>query len=91
MYDVADLYKAEITIPLAFQIVAESNEKVEARVRTACRERFREAKLMNRILPDIDRLLEVGPEDLTEGDDYDGDPALPGPLWDDPAEEEEST
>ena len=91
VYDVADLYKAEITIPLAFQVVAESNEKVEARVRTACRERFREAKLMNRILPDIDRLLDVGSEDLTEGDDYDGDPALPGPLWDDPAEEEEST
>jgi len=91
VYDVADLYKAEITIPLAFQIVGESNEKVEARVRTACREKFREAKLMNRILPDIDRLLDVGVEDLTEGDDYDGDPALPGPLRDSPEEEEEET
>ncbi len=82
VYDVADLYKAEITIPLAFQTVAESTDKVEARVRTACREKFREAKLLDRILPDIDSLLQIDPGTFVEGDDYDGDPALPGPLWD---------
>jgi len=82
VYDVADLYKAEITVPLAFQTVAESTDKVEARVRTACREKFREAKLLDRILPDIDSLLQIDPETFVEGDDFDGDPALPGPLWD---------
>jgi CRISPR-associated protein Cas1 len=91
VYDIADLYKAEITISLAFQTVAESKDRVEARVRAACREKLRETKLMERILPDIDRLLEINPAVFVEGDDYDGDPALPGPLWDAPEESEEES
>jgi len=91
VYDIADLYKAETTIPLAFQITAESTDRVEARVRAACRERFREVKLMERILPDIDNLLAIESPTFDEVNDYDGDPALPGPLWDDPGEGEEST
>lgn len=86
VYDIADLYKAEITIPLAFQTVAEGTEKVEARVRTACREKFRTAKLLERILPDIDSLLDLPAGDAVDQEDYDGDPALPAPLW---SEEEE--
>lgn len=91
VYDIADLYKAEITIPLAFKTVAESSEKLDARVRKACREKFREAKLLGRILPDVDELLRIRPEASNEGEDYDGDPALPGPLWDAPEEEEEES
>jgi len=89
VYDVADLYKAEITIPLAFKLVSESKEKVEARTRAACREKFRETKLLERILPDIDTLLHIDPQE-TYLVDYDNDPALPGPLWDDIEEEEAS-
>jgi len=89
VYDIADLYKAEITIPLAFQIVAEATEKVEARVRAACREKFRTAKLLDRVLPDIDGLLEINAQAVTESGNYDEDPALPAPLWSD--EEEEAT
>ncbi|MFZ5903182.1 MAG: type I-E CRISPR-associated endonuclease Cas1e [Chloroflexota bacterium] len=88
VYDIADLYKAEITIPLAFKIVSESNEKTEARVRAACREKFRETKLMERVLPDIDRLLQIDPQGIDEASDYDNDPALPGPLWDETVEED---
>ncbi len=91
VYDIADLYKAEITLPLAFQTVAESKDKAEARVRAACREKFRETKIMERILPDIDSLLEVDASAFTEAENYDGDPALPGPLWDAPEEEEEAS
>jgi CRISPR-associated protein Cas1 len=87
VYDIADLYKAEITIPLAFQIVAEATERVEARIRTACREKFRSTKLLERILPDIDSLLDVNPESIAEDGDYDNDPALPAPLWLDEEEE----
>ena len=81
VYDIADLYKTEITIPLAFQIVGESSQQVEKRVRLACRERFRQVKLLQRILPDIDHLLAISShEGLAEGDvDLDG--ALPEPLW----------
>jgi CRISPR-associated protein Cas1 len=87
VYDVADLYKAELTIPLAFKMVAESDVRVEARVRSSCREKFRELKLMEHILPDIDALLNIGPDTFVEENDYDGDPALPAPLWDAPEEE----
>jgi CRISPR-associated protein Cas1 len=83
VYDIADLYKVEITIPLAFRAVAEAPAQAEATVRRLCRERLREVRLLERVLPDIDALLQV---DRTAGEsagvgDYDGDPALPGPYW----------
>ena len=85
VYDVADLYKADITIPLAFAAVAESEEKVESRVRAACREKFKESKLLQRILPDIDELLdlqETADIPTIEADgDVDADPALPTEYW----------
>jgi CRISPR-associated protein Cas1 len=87
VYDVADLYKAEITIPLAFRITAESTEKLEARVRAACREKFRESKLLERILPDIDHLLQIPKEILEQGEEFDNDQALPSPLWNEVDEE----
>lgn len=59
VYDIADLYKAEISIPVAFQTAAESLDKVEQRARSACREKMHEVRLLQRILPDIDALLEI--------------------------------
>ena len=82
VYDIADLYKAELTIPVAFKAVGESGTDVERRVRTACREKFRETKLLARILPDIDDLLGISSEEqVTEEGDVDEDPAFPEPLW----------
>jgi len=59
VYDVADLYKTKLTIPTAFQIAGESTTSVEKRVREACRIAFRQHRLLERILPDIDRVLEI--------------------------------
>ena len=82
VYDIADLYKAEITIPVAFQTVAESDAYVEKRVRMACRERFRESKLLQRILPDIDHVLGITEEMLRSSEaDVDEDSGCPEPLW----------
>ena len=81
VYDIADLYKTEITIPMAFQVVAESSEKIESRVRQACRERFREVKLLARILPDIDELLDISDKPVNHDGDVDADGALPEPRW----------
>lgn len=85
VYDIADLYKTELTIPTAFEVAAISSDDVESRVRTRMRERFRETKLLQRILPDIDKLLSV---DDQQDDIYDEDAGLPSPLWDDFFEEE---
>lgn len=81
VYDIADLYKADLTIPLAFRIVAESPAKVESRVRQACREAFRQVKLMENILPDIAALLDITQETLTRAETIESDAALPTPLW----------
>lgn len=84
VYDIADLYKVDVTIPLAFQAVAESPLHAEATVRRLCRGKFREARLLERILPDIDALLQIDRDSEgveVQGNDFDGDPALPGPYW----------
>ena len=81
VYDIADLYKVEITIPLAFRLTAESTEHLEMRVRHACRDDFREHRLLQRLLPDIQGLLDV-PTDIQEGSgNPDEDAGLPGELW----------
>lgn len=80
VYDIADLYKADITIPLAFKAVADSSDGLESRVRRACRDAFHEERLLQRIVPDIDWILavELGADDEA----FDLDDALPGGLWD---------
>lgn len=86
VYDIADLYKVEVTIPLAFQAVAEAPAHAEEEVRRLCRDQFRKVRLLERVLPDIDALLQVDPTEANVppagAADYDDDPALPGPLWD---------
>lgn len=81
VYDIADLYKVEVTIPLAFRLVAESKDKIGPRVREACREAFKEHRLLHRILPDIEQLLDLSADLLQAGEEADGDGARPEPLW----------
>jgi len=93
VYDIADLYKTEITIPLSFDIIEESTKDISGRVRRTCREIFRQSKLLTRIVSDIKELFDIDSylnptqreilkstriHDL----DYDSDDALPGFLWD---------
>lgn len=82
VYDIADLYKTEITIPAAFLAAAESDQNIEMRARRACRDRFRESRLLQRIVPDINRALGAAPQALVDAD-FDADQAAPGSLWDD--------
>jgi len=88
VYDVADLYKVELTIPTAFKVVSESQASVESRTRAACRLKFHEARLLRRILPDIDELLQITDEYERSAGDVDADPALPEPLWEELENEE---
>jgi CRISPR-associated protein Cas1 len=66
VYDIADLYKTEVTIPAAFRVVAIEKEGVERKVRLECRQAFHDAKLMERILPDIAEVLVDAGDDLGE-------------------------
>ncbi len=81
VYDVADLYKVDFTIPLAFAAAAQGEQDLDRRVRLACRDRFHEGKLNRRILPDIARLLDIDTVSATAEDEYAADPALPADWW----------
>lgn len=53
IYDVADLYKAELTIPICFQLVSESEVGVEKRVRAALRNAIFSSNLVERMVIDL--------------------------------------
>lgn len=57
VYDVADLYKAEITIPIAFAVAASSPVDVEAETRHAVRDAVYDGSLLPRCARDIKHLL----------------------------------
>ncbi|KOU65114.1 type I-E CRISPR-associated endonuclease Cas1e [Streptomyces sp. IGB124] len=57
--DVADLYKTEIGIPVAFDVAAEGGEDIGPRTRRALRDRINKARLLDRCVEDIKALLLV--------------------------------
>ena len=66
VYDIADLYKTELTIPVAFRVTSREPTELERAVRMECRQAFHESRLMERLLPDITEVLNAG-DDLGEG------------------------
>lgn len=60
VYDVADVYKFETVVPLAFRIATRNLVNPEQQVRLACRDSFRETKLLERIIPGIEDMLAAG-------------------------------
>lgn len=89
VYDVADLYKAELTIPAAFAAVAEDGPGLESRVRHKCRDLFHEQRLLARIVGDLQFVLNGDPNNVEQADDasnddddFAADEAAPGGLWD---------
>jgi len=83
VYDIADLYKADVTIPLAFEVAGSHLTELERTVRLTCRDRFRQTRLIERVLPDIAWVLDLssGPADADDSA-FDEDQARPGALWD---------
>lgn len=82
VYDIADLYKAELTIPIAFEAAASITADHEKLTRILCRERFRSARLMQRIIPDIREMLAWQPDETDQlAEQLDEDPRRPGGLW----------
>ena len=62
VYDVADVYKFETVVPLAFDIAAKAERgkldgPVEGHVRRACRDVFRRSDLLGRLIPGIETML----------------------------------
>ena len=76
VYDVADLYKAGITVPIAFQIASEykEGENVGRISRQKVRDAFVDGKIFGQIVQDIQMLIGIKESELLE--------AEPLNLWD---------
>lgn len=61
VYDFADLYKAKISIPIAFEMTAKYGQEKDlaARTRLAMRDTFRSGKLLSQMVNDLKSILGV--------------------------------
>lgn len=83
VYDIADVYKFETVVPAAFETAAKiakskgDGSSPERQVRIACRDLFRRAGVLEKIIPAIDAILKAGgidpPQDAPEA----ADPEIP--------------
>ncbi len=57
VYDIADIFKFETVIPAAFKTIAQGSNDPQRDVRLACRDFFRQTKILKRIIPTIEKVL----------------------------------
>ena len=76
VYDIADLYKADVTVPIAFQVASESGQgdNVGSIARRKVRDAFVDGKIFSKIVSDIQMLIGVKEEEQIETE--------PLSLWD---------
>lgn len=79
VYDIADIFKFETVVPIAFRIAAKRTASPEREVRLACRDMFRGTKLLGRIIPSIEAVLAAGGIDPPEAPPESVPPAIPNP------------
>ena len=60
VYDIADLFKFDTVVPLAFRIAAKKPNHPDREVRLACRDMFRTSKILEKIIPSIEEVLAAG-------------------------------
>jgi CRISPR-associated protein Cas1 len=80
VYDVADVYKFETVVPVAFKVAASNPPgNPERAVRLACRDMFRQTRLLERIIPDIEDILAAGEIPRPDAPADAVGPAMPNP------------
>ena len=77
VYDIADIVKFETVVPVAFRIASQLPNDPERSVRHACRDVFRERKLLGRIIPLINDVLAAAGEKPPEPPPEAMPPAIP--------------
>lgn len=60
VYDIADIFKFDTVIPVAFKVAAQSPHDPERKVRLLCRDAFRQSKILRDIIPSIEVILSAG-------------------------------
>lgn len=80
VYDIADLFKFETVVPVAFRVAAKKPAEPERAVRLACRDVFRERKILSRIIPTIEEVLAAGGIPVPTPPEESIAPAIPEPV-----------
>lgn len=79
VYDIADVFKFESVVPVAFKIAKSNPAQPDRAVRLACRDSFREARILKRIIPVIEEILSAGGIKPPEPPAESVPPAIPVP------------
>ncbi|HGG61178.1 MAG TPA: type I-E CRISPR-associated endonuclease Cas1 [Gammaproteobacteria bacterium] len=79
VYDIADIYKFDTVVPEAFKIAASNPVNPDKAVRIACRDIFRETKILKKIIPGIEEVLAAGGIQPPEPPKESVPPAIPEP------------
>jgi CRISPR-associated protein Cas1 len=77
VYDIADIFKFDTVVPVAFRIAAREPSDPEREVRLACRDAFRQTRLLHRIIPAIEEVLAGGELEIPKPPDESVEPAIP--------------
>ncbi len=80
VYDVADLFKFDTVVPVAFQLAAKGTKQPDRDVRIACRDSFRKTRLLKRIIPTIEEILAAGDIEPPPPPEDAQPPAIPEPV-----------
>ncbi len=79
VYDIADVYKFDTVVPVAFKVAASSPANPDKAVRLACRDSFRETKILKKIIPMIEDVLSAGGINVPPPPEESIPPAIPLP------------
>jgi CRISPR-associated protein Cas1 len=77
VYDIADVFKFETVVPVAFRVAAKKPHNPERDVRIACRDVFRQSKVLSRIIPAIEVILAAGGLEVPKPHEESVAPAIP--------------
>lgn len=79
VYDIADIFKFQTVVPLAFQIASKNPSRADREVRVGCRDMFRKEKTLARIIPTIEQVLSAGGLQPPKTPKESVAPAIPNP------------
>jgi CRISPR-associated protein Cas1 len=79
VYDIADIFKFESVVPIAFRIAGKKLHNPDREVRLACRDIFRSNRVLEKIIPTIEEVLAAGEIKPPEMPAESVAPAIPNP------------
>ncbi|MCK5662722.1 MAG: type I-E CRISPR-associated endonuclease Cas1 [Thiotrichaceae bacterium] len=79
VYDIADIYKFDTVVPVAFKIASSKPSNPDRAIRLACRDSFRDTKILKKIIPMIEEVLSAGGIELPPPPKESIPPAIPLP------------